>query len=302
MLRKREQLDSVISCVDRAITECREEETDCNAFLTALNSIIKNRRADELVWRLGQHSDEPRGWSRFVFEQAGLTKGMHVLDAGAGYGNLWRYNSDRIPESLRVTCIDKHNTHADSFAEFIAKQEASGEIAEGQFRFVWGDLEFMEFSEKYHCIFLNHVANFIQDVKALYRKLFSALSENGVFICTWGGMLLLETVKEMMAEFFGDDSLAAQKYRDISGKLEKVEAAEQKLLEVLPNAEKRRYVTTLHFSTAEEYMEYILQTCRSLETVLEQNRGAFLRFLREKLQGQYELTRDTYLFYCKKEG
>ena len=298
--RKREQLDSIISCVDKAVEECKRNEMDGDTFLRSLNSIVKDRRADELVWRLGRHSDEPRGWSRFIFEQAGLSEGMRVLDAGAGYGNLWRYNAERIPEKLKITCVDKHNTHADGFFEYIKEKESAGEIPKGQFAFLWGDLEFMEFSEKYNCIFFNHVASFIQNKKRLYEAFLAGLSEDGVFICTWGGELLYENIKTLLHGFLEDNAPVELRCNKIKANLKK---AEGELRKVFPKAERREYITTLRFDTLEEYMDYILQICKPAETVLEQRRNEFLRFLREKnVRGKYEITRDTYLFCCRREG
>ena len=92
--KKREQLNTVIAHVDRAVQECKGEEQDADGFLKALGIIVRNQRADELVWRLQRHADEPRGWSRFIWDNAGMGNSMQVLDAGAGWGNLWRYNQD----------------------------------------------------------------------------------------------------------------------------------------------------------------------------------------------------------------
>lgn len=115
---------------------------------------------------------------------------MHVLDAGAGWGNLWRYNRD-----------------------------------------------------------------------AMYRKFLEALSEDGVFICTWGG--------EIQAVF--------------------------------PVVEKHAYVITLHFSSAEEFMEYIQQVCRPVRESLELRRREFLQYLEQykNEQGLFAFERDTYLYCCR---
>ena len=61
--RKSEQINRVISHVDRAIQECQTGVNDENEFLRSLGIIVKNRRADELVGSLRMHADEPRGWS-----------------------------------------------------------------------------------------------------------------------------------------------------------------------------------------------------------------------------------------------
>ena len=298
--KKREQLNSVISCVEQAIVECKVKGVDENTFLRNLSGIVKNKKADELVVRLGRHSDEPRGWSRFIFDQAKLKEGMQVLDAGAGYGNLWRYNIGRLPEKMQVTCIDKHNTHADGFLEYTKEKVQAGEISENRFRFVWNDLEVMEFLGKYDRIFFNHVSLFIQDRESLYRKFASVLARDGVLICTWGGYLLYENIILLLQEFLDDMSTVESKCNQIAVSQKK---REKELREVFPVVEKHAYVTTLHFEKAEEFMDYIQQVCEPAGQQLEQRRNEFLQFLesRKNAQGGYEFVRDTFLFCCKKE-
>lgn len=298
--KKREQLSSVIACVEKAITECREGVAQSEEFLHTLGSIVKNQRSDELVWRLGKHSDEPRGWSEFVFERAGLTAGMRVLDAGAGYGNLWRYNLQRIPEHLQVICVDKHNTHADGFCEYVTEKEASGELEKGQISFLWEDLELRKFSEKYNCIFFNHVASFIQDRETLYGRFRDCLSENGTFICTWGGLLLFENVRKILEAFLDDFTPLATRQKKHTSLIRQYE---EELSAVFEQVERHAYVTTLRFATAEEYMDYLLQICKSVEPELEQRRSEFLEYLRglQKDDGGYEFVRDTYLYRCGRE-
>lgn len=298
--RKRAQLDSVISCVEQAIVECRTKNLDENTLLRNLSGIVKNKKADEAVWRLGKHSDEPRGWSQYIFDKANFEKGMQVLDAGAGYGNLWRYNLERLQENMEITCIDKHNTHADGFMEYIQEKEKEGEVSKNQFTFVWDDLEVMEISGRYDRIFFNHVALFIQDRKRLYRMFSSALSENGTFICTWGGYLLYENIMLLLKEFLDDMSAVEAKCNQIASHQE---MRQKELREVFPVVEKHAYVTTLHFERPEEFMDYILQVCEPAEQQLEQRRNEFLEFLQGKknTQGRYEFVRDTTLFCCKKE-
>ncbi len=298
--KKRMQLNSIIACVDRAIQECKNGNEGNEDFLHALGSIVKNQKADELVVRLGMHSDEPRGWSEYVYEKAGLTEGMQVLDAGAGYGNLWRYNLHRLPKDLQVVCVDRHNTHADGFCAYVKEKEASGELAEGQISFLWEDLEECRMKGKYHCIFFNHVAVFIKDREALYRQFRDILWENGVFICTWGGLLLNENAEALLAGFLTDaTSLRARREKHETT----IRQYEKELRTVFDRVERHSYVTTLHFATAEEYMDYLLQVCKPAEEELEQRREAFLAYLRtlQKPEGGYEFVRDTYLYRCSRE-
>ena len=134
-----------------------------------------------------------------------MRNGMQVLDAGAGWGNLWRYNRERLPEQLRVTCVDKHNTHMDTFCDYIKEQESEGKLAECEFSFLWEDLEIMSLDGPYERIFFNHVVSHISDRNSLYRKFSTALSERGVFICTWGGLLFYEKLQPLLREFFVEE-------------------------------------------------------------------------------------------------
>lgn len=298
--KKRAQLDSIIACVDRAVTECREGAAQSDAFLHTLGSIVKNQKSDELVGRLGMHSDEPRGWSEYIFEQAMLTENMRVLDAGAGYGNLWRYNVHRLPEGVQVTCVDLHNTHADVFYDLVQEKEASGELKTGQISFVWEDLELRKFSEKYHCIFFNHVASFIQERVALYRRFRDSLHPGGTFICTWGGLLINENAATVLNGFLDDTAplTARQKKHETT-----IHQYEKELSAVFGTVERQAYVTTLRFATAEDYMDYLLQVCRPVEAELEERREEFLEYLRglQEPDGGYTFVRDTYLYRCNGE-
>lgn len=302
--KKRAQLNTVIAHVDRAIKECQGETADNNSFLKELGNIVKNQRADEQAGRLGLYANEPWGWSRFVFDVANLKKDMQVLDAGAGWGNLWRCNQERLPKNLKVTCVDKHNTHMDTFNEYIQEQKAEGQFASNEISFVWDDLETMPIVGPYNVIFFNHVVFFIENRDALYRKFANALSENGTLICTWGGFLFYENLQPLLREFFEDASeldIEYEKHRI------RTESMDQELKKVFQSVEKHTYVITLRFDTAEEFLEYIQQVCKPVREVLEVRRIEFLTFLKglehlKNEQGQFEFQRDTYLYLCKKEG
>ena len=301
--KKRAQLNTVIAHVDRAVQECRLGEQDSNAFLKSLGSIVKNQRADELVGHLARHSDnEPWGWSRYVVDTVGLQQNMRVLDAGAGWGNLWRCNEERLPEGLSVTCVDRHNTHMDTFCAFLEEQKSAGNFANGEFFFVWDDLETMQLEGTYDRIFFNHTVAHIADRMALYHKFYDALAKSGILTCTWGGYLFYDNMQPYLREFFGscpelDEGLVKHKRR--------ADAWEQELREVFPVVENHAYIIALTFDTPEEFLDYILQVCKPVREVLEVRREEFLNYLRSKEelkneQGVYEITRDTFLFTCRK--
>lgn len=296
--KKREQLNTVIAHVERAVKACQMEELDGNTFLKSLSTIVKNQRADDLVGRLRRHADEPRGWSRFVFETAELKNNMQVLDAGAGYGNLWRYNQERLPENLHVTCVDKHNTHMDTFCAYVKEAWKEG-LSNSKFSFVWEDVETMPMKGTYERIFFNHVVSHISDRNALYHKFSNALAKNGVFVSTWGGLLFYEKLQPLLQKFFCDHEELDRLYKKHKNN---VAGWEKELHDVFPIVEKHAYTITLNFDTAEDFVDYIQQVCRPVREQLEIRRREFIEFLEQfrDEQGQFTFERDTYLYCCRK--
>lgn len=298
--QKKQQLETVIAHVDRAVNECHNGVKDSDEFLKALGTIVKNQRSDELVRTLMVHSGEPEGWSEFIFDQSGITEGMSILDAGAGYGNLWRYNMGRLPGNLKITCMDFHNTHMDTFASYIKDKEEAGETGNAQFSFAWGDMEKGLPKGKYDLIFFNHVTSYIGNRAELYNKFRSVLTPQGALVCTWGGTLLYDNIQPLLHEFLEnrepfDEGLKNHKAR--------IEEWEQELKNVFPSMLKKTYIITLAFDTAEELTDYIRQVCKPVRDILECQRTKFLA-LAEKYRnknGRFVFDRDTCLYYCTKE-
>lgn len=293
------QLKSVSACVDRALGECKGQEQNSEEFLRSLGNIVKNQRADELVIELIKHTNEPEGWSRFIFDKSQIKPNMKILDAGAGYGNLWRYNKDRLPQNLRITCIDKHNTHMETFQADAKNDDV---LSQKGIDFVYDDLESMEIKGRYDRIYFNHVAGHIADRLSLYRKLSETLSKEGVFICTWGGMLFYENLQSLMKGFLSNDE-----YSEFNGQYKKHKEQytqrEGELKEVFGSVERLSYVINLNFATKEEFAEYISQVCHPVRDMAGEKRSEFVEYLEgyKTSDGSYSFARDTYLYYCKKE-
>lgn len=292
MEKKAFELNRMIYCMERAATECKEKEFDLDTVFKMLNKVIMDRKADEGVGFLHSHTitNEPEGWSRWIFDQANIRETMNILDAGAGYGNLWRYNIERVPQKCQVHCVDKHNTHADTFYE---------EYHEHVFLdFIWDDLESMEFQDTYDLIFFNHVMRFIEHKEKLLQKFKEALTENGKLICTFGGGLLFDEIAKLLIEFKPEQK-------------KKLEAALKKRKEpllkdadylklVFPKVEQRVRRIPLVYSDIEEFVEYIADISK-LGFDFAKYGDEFKEFIKKKYpDGNYQIERDGYLFICSK--
>ena len=284
------ELQRMIHCVDRASIECKQEDFNIDSLFESINHIIIDRAADEGVWMLRKYSNEPEGWSKWIFNQAGLCEGQKVMDAGSGWGNLWRYNQNRIPDNVSVCCVDKHNTHADAFYEFAKDMP--------QFSFAWGDLETMEFEEKYDRIFFNHVVLFIENPIALYHKFAKALKSDGQFICTWGGSLLFENLAELLADFM--PSRAERIGKCMKERRDKFCSREIALASVFSSMEKKVYEISLHYKSSRELAEFLKMYGEKLDFDFTDCMEAFCEYLSKRYEGKpIDFVRDSYLFICK---
>jgi len=64
------------------------------------------RRLDGRIALYRRYDRSPQSWPRWVFDRLRLRPGERVVEFGAGPGELWRTNRDRLPRGLRVTLTD----------------------------------------------------------------------------------------------------------------------------------------------------------------------------------------------------
>lgn len=284
------ELERMIYCIGRAATECKQADFNIDTLFDSINQIIINRKADEGAWVLAKHSNEPEGWSKWIFNQAALKEGNKIMDAGNGWGNLWRYNMDRLPKDISVCCVDKHNTHADTFCEFVKDTPA--------FSFVWDDLETMTFEEKYDCIFFNHVIAFIKEPLPLYEKFRKALNKDGQFICTWGGSLLFQEPARILQGF--NPSKASKIQKQLQDILNIHNTREAQLNTVFSSVERRVYEVPLHYESSRELADYLKPFGEKLGFDFTDCMDEFCEYLDGLYAGKsIDLVRDSYLYICR---
>lgn len=300
--QKKKQLETIISCIDKAIWECRENKLDMDECMKSMKHILANRRADEMVWELTKYSPGASEWNRFVFDEADVRQGQQILDAGAGWGGLWRKNRERIPGDITVTCIDRHNTWADTFERDVSEMEEKGQLPAGQFTFCWGDMEKMDLGSGYDRIFFNHTIAFMGDGEKMLRRFSESLNSGGMLICTWGGGIVYGQLIEWFREYgsgWNEMEKAGNKWFSLST------TWENWLNDVFFEVQKRVYEIELVFEQAEDCLGFILQTGKKLTPLIEKEKRKFLAFLEGKAdeKGRIRLKKDTCLYRCKnREG
>ena len=290
--KKARELDRMIYCMDRAAKESQMEGFEITKLFESLRNIIISRKADEGVYRMYGHSDEPRGWSRWIYERADIKSGESVLDAGCGWGNLWHFNEERYAPDMQVTLVDFHNTHADEFATRVKDKE--------QFQFIWGDLNEVDYPKKYDCIFLNHVIFYLDNPTKTYTRLKSFLNPDGRMITTWGGLLLAENLMSLLCEYAPEEQ---KKIKAHFAELKKeMEQREKELKQVYGEVALHKYPAVLHFETAKEMVDYLEPVAKKWGVNIADGMTSFEKFLEEKFKEAGEelhMVRDSYLYVCR---
>ena len=296
--QRRKQLDTMIYCMDRAIVDCQEQHMNIDNFLDSMHSILCDRSADVQIAELYKHSNKAKDWNVWVFDQAQIRDGLSILDAGVGWGNLWRQNQKRIPDNCQIICIDKHNTWADEFEVFIKEEEA--------FSFLWGDMEELEVPGRYDRIFLNHVAYFLKDSKKMCEKLRNCLQEDGIFISTLGGAIYYDEAEKLLTDFAERLGREREKFiREVHDFSEKRKGRIWKEVDVVkavfPKMEKRVFEIELVFDEKDCY-DFLLRTYKDVKSELEKYEYELLEYLKQRKEekGNIILKKDTYLLFCKK--
>jgi len=304
--QQRKRLDTIIYCIDRAIIDCKQKNIDMDKLLENIQAIRIDRSADVQIAELYKHSEKAQDWNCWVFDQAEMKENLTILDAGAGWGNLWRLNQERMPDNCKVTCIDKHNTWADNFEILVEEETRKGNYKEDTFSFLWGDMEEMEIQDKYDRIFLNHVAYFLKDSRKMYEKLCDCLRDDGIFISTLGGAVYYDEAEKLLIDFAKGLESGREKFvREIQNfsenKKHKIWEQMKYIQEIFPKAEKRVFEIELTFDEKDCY-EFLLRTYKGVKSELEKNEQALLKYLRKVKEdkGDILLKKDTYLWYCRK--
>ena len=251
-----------------------------------LHTIITSRRADECLKLIKKHIDDPGAWMKWVFDQGNLKEGYKILDAGCGFGNLWRYNENRLPVDLDVTLVDYHNTNADELEKYVADKP--------QFKFLWGDMNELELGADYQIIFANHVIGYMESPKDTYGKLKSCLAMEGKLITTWAGLNDREQVANLFCSYFPKEERKLQDF--LIEKKQTIKDRERVLNEVFDHVELRKYPFVLAVSTKEGMLEHLARWAESMGI----SPSADLNRLAEELISEkpYEINCDNYLYVC----
>lgn len=297
---KRDQLDRIIYCVDKAAARCAEGEIHWNSFTDIMHAVIIDRKADEGHWTALKYGINKEDWYELIYKNLYIRPNEKVLDIGCGYGKLWRNNWNSIPGNVNVTLMDLHGTWADDFERFVEENRISLK-EKTSFKFVWGNVENENsIIGKYDHIIANYLFRFIKEPEKLMYRIKDALSYKGVFYCIdRGNTTALQEIAALMNGF--DSSLHCINEKIINNK-DKNKAFEGKLNSIFESVERTALKSdTLGFGKVSEFYEYIMQKDFAAECNLVKQKEKFEEYFSEliKKKGKITIPSETYLYRCK---
>jgi ubiquinone/menaquinone biosynthesis C-methylase UbiE len=145
--------------------------------------------AQELA-RLGQQGQVFAAFTRQLFEQAGITLGMSVLDVGSGAGDSSFLAADLVGHQGRVVGVDRGN----EAVTCATTRAASAQIKNVEF--VQGDPVDMEFSRPFDAVVGRFVLMYYADPVDAVRKLARRLRPGGLMVFQEFDMEYVRSVPE----------------------------------------------------------------------------------------------------------
>lgn len=295
---KRDQIDRVIYCVDRAAERCAEGEMDWDSFTDIMKAVIIDRKADEGHWAALKYAISKDDWYERIYNNLCIEDNETILDIGCGYGKLWRNSWSKIPKGVKVTLMDLHGTWADDFAKFIEKNSVS--LQKGTcFDFVWANVEDENsFTEKYKHIIANYLFTFINNKEKLMYRIKNALLDDGVFHCINGSNTIgLEKIAVLLKGFDGDLYCIDEK---ISQRKAEHKAFENLLSSVFDSVEWTALDSSIGFINVNEFYEYLMKKGFALEHNYKQKQE-FEEYFSKVIEkeGKIIIPNETYLYCCR---
>lgn len=274
LIQKRDQLEEIIHLLE----DIQEQGGESLDSLVESMALIKRVNHSGRTYRfLEQHGQ--RNLYPFEYDKLHLKPGMKVLDAGCGFGLLWRFGWNRIPEQVSVTMMDIYGGVLDQFHEFY--EENAHKLKPGtEFRLVNSDMEQAELTEGYDRIILAYTYKYLKSPEETLKKFYHALNPGGFMMVVLGSGSIVEEYDELYHEFSGEYCLKAR-YEQIR---RNQEAQKEKLYTQFDRVEQINFENVLEFDRPLELYRFLMDSYEELKTELKRQGIGFVNFLRKYVE------------------
>jgi ubiquinone/menaquinone biosynthesis C-methylase UbiE len=132
--------------------------------------------SEQELQRLSRQGQALEPFTRQLFEEAGISRGMRVLDVGCGSGDVAFLAADLVGPSGKVVGVDRERRAVD-WANARAKAQGTANV-----NFVEGDPAELEFDQKFDAIVGRLVLMYYPDPVAALRRLTRHVRPEGLIV------------------------------------------------------------------------------------------------------------------------
>ncbi|MCL2475747.1 class I SAM-dependent methyltransferase [Candidatus Bathycorpusculum sp.] len=229
-------------------------------------------------------------WFNWIFDLMDVRAGHRVLELGAGNGEMWVKNAERVPFGVSVLVSDVSEDFLNQARERINNQTS-------QYSFKVIDIQNITCSAGFFDrILANTMLYHSDNVEAALSEVVRVLKPEGYFYATTSGLDHLQELKELVLEFDSDVVFP------LNGANKKfcLENGETILQPFFKNIECVKYINSLRINNADYLYEFITSFKKdknyNIKPIIE-NPTTFLNYLKSKIKNTYiEVTKSSCLF------
>lgn len=225
--------------------------------------------------RIGLHSRysvNSYGWHSWVFDQLPALEDRRVLEIGAGTGDLWLLNADRVPASTHVLLTDRS-------AGILASTWSRVSARRPDWLALRADMHDLPFpDEAFDVVVANHVLYHASDVGHAVAEMARVLRPGGRLVCSTNGQRHMRELDELAAATIS--SWTPDRSAEVFG----LENGEEHLDRRFRDIERLDYADALEVTEAQDLLAYSVSLL-SPTTVDRSEQEAFLRAARERIAG-----------------
>ena len=243
--------------------------------------------------RISLHRDfgvNPEGWFTWLYRQLDFGQGMSLLELGAGNGELWWENLEKLPGDASV-CL------SDISAGMM--QDAREKLKESGFSFQYAVFDChripME-DRRFQRVTANHVLFYLKDPDQALAEIERVMTENGLFVCSTYGECHMQEISDLAKGFDERISLSEVPLSEVFG----LENGAEILGRHFQDVEMRRYEDHLEVGQAQPLIDYILSCHGNQREYIQGRYPEFKEYIRKKIgKKPFRITKDAGVFCCR---
>ena len=294
------------------------EKSLAEQYKTGANTSVRIRLHQD-------YSVNPEGWFRWLYCQLDLQSGMKLLELGAGNGELWAENLERLaewkeaenPEQSAEWNRTENPEQAESAAGVICLSDISAGMIqdarerlgkqgmrcskdmEALFSYRVFDCHQIPFPESsYDRVTANHVLFYLKDLDQALSEVRRVLKPEGCFICSTYGERHMHEISDLAEGFDERISLSEVPLSDVFG----LENGEEILRRYFSRVELVRYEDELVVTEAQPIIDYILSCHGNQRDYIQGRYEEFKAYIQKKLEKKkaFRITKDAGVFRCRR--